>query len=147
MYIMQKETVVITLNEFLEGNYMAVHAYERYIEQVEDPKIKKGLQTIQQDHKQHALKIAEQIQNLGGVAVDGVGLAGTISEWFQKIKGDQKTEEVLQAALKGEEKGIESTEKLVRGDLDERSLELVRWVLNEDRRHIKQLKQLKQLLH
>ncbi|AVG11868.1 DUF2383 domain-containing protein [Paenibacillus larvae] len=144
---MQKETVVITLNEFLEGNYMAVHAYERYIEQVEDPKIKKGLQTIQQDHKQHALKIAEQIQNLGGVAVDGVGLAGTISEWFQKIKGDQKTEEVLQAALKGEEKGIESTEKLVRGDLDERSLELVRWVLNEDRRHIKQLKQLKQLLH
>lgn len=144
---MQKETVVITLNEFLEGNYMAVHAYERYIEQVEDPKIKKGLQTIQQDHKQHALKIAEQIQNLGGVAVDGVGLAGTISEWVQKIKGDQKTEEVLQAALKGEEKGIESTEKLVRGDLDERSLELVRWVLNEDRRHIKQLKQLKQLLH
>lgn len=144
---MQKETVVITLNEFLEGNYMAVHAYERYIEQVEDPKIKKGLQTIQQDHKQHALKIAEQIQNLGGVAVDGVGLAGTISEWFQKIKGDQKTEEVLQAALKGEEKGIESTEKLVRGDLDERSLVLVRWVLNEDRRHIKQLKQLKQLLH
>lgn len=60
---------------------------------------------------------------------------------------NQKTEEVLQAALKGEEKGIESTEKLVRGDLDERSLELVRWVLNEDRRHIKQLKQLKQLLH
>jgi bacterioferritin len=144
---MQQETVVNTLNEFLEGNYMAVHAYERYIEQVEDPKIKKGLQTIQQDHKQHALKIAEQIQNLGGVAVDGVGLAGTISEWFQKIKGDQKTEEVLQAALKGEEKGIESTEKLVRGDLDQRSLELVRWVLNEDRRHIKQLKQLKQLLH
>jgi len=61
-----KDNVVIEeLNSLLEGNYMAIHGYERYIQHVKDPNIKKELQRIQQEHKQNSALIAERIQNLG----------------------------------------------------------------------------------
>ena len=45
---------------------MGIHGYEQHIEKLMDPHIKKEFQNIQQDHKLHAMKVAERIQNLGG---------------------------------------------------------------------------------
>ena len=62
---MTAKNVIQTLNEFLQGQYMGIHAYEHHIEKLEDPNVKKEFQQIQQDHKLHAQKVAERIQNLG----------------------------------------------------------------------------------
>lgn len=43
--------VIKELNTFLEGNFMAVHAYEKYIQHIDDGEIKRVLQIIQQNHK------------------------------------------------------------------------------------------------
>jgi len=76
-----KDNVVIEeLNSLLEGNYMAIHGYERYIQHVKDPNIKKELQRIQQEHKQNS-------ENLGGVPVDGPGFMGSMAEVMNKFKG------------------------------------------------------------
>lgn len=70
--------VVKILNAFLKGQYMGIHAYEHCIEKLKDPNIKKEFQNIQQDHKIHALKVAERIQNLWGIPVDNEGIVGSV---------------------------------------------------------------------
>ncbi|WP_211350265.1 DUF2383 domain-containing protein [Paenibacillus anaericanus] len=137
---MDNSQVVKELNTFLEGNYMAILSYERYIQHVADPDVKKVLQDIQQEHKQHAIKVAERIQNLGGVPADDAGIQGGMVEFMNRFK--KATDDpnfILQDALKGEEKGIHISEKMVRGDLDPESLTLVKEILNEDRNHLDQL--------
>lgn len=137
---MDNSQVVKELNTFLEGNYMAVLSYERYIQHVADQDVKKVLQGIQKEHKLHAIRLAERIQNLGGVPADDAGIQGSMVEFMNRFK--KATDDpnfILQDAIKGEDKGIQISEQLVRGDLDPESLQLVEEILNEDRQHLDQL--------
>lgn len=138
-----ENAVINELNAFLEGNYMAIHAYERYIHDINDSKIRDVLQKIQQDHKQHATMIAERIQNLGGVPVNDVGFKGAMAEFVNNLKGSSHDPEfILQDALKGEERGIKMSKELVEGDLDPESLKLVKSILKHDEKHVDLLNQL-----
>ncbi|UCZ55085.1 PA2169 family four-helix-bundle protein [Bacillus shivajii] len=129
--------VIDELNSFLEGNFMAIHAYENYIEHIDDANLKAHLQELQEDHKQHAEMIAKRIQTLGGVPVDDVGLKGTIAEFVVHLKGVTKeNSSILKDALVGEKRGIKKSKQILSGDLDHESLELVKDILNEDEKHI-----------
>jgi len=141
-----KDNVVIEeLNSLLEGNYMAIHGYERYIQHVKDPNIKKELQRIQQEHKQNSALIAERIQNLGGVPVDGPGFMGSMAEVMNKFKGtSDDTEFILKDAAESENKGIKMAEELVRGNLDDESRKVVEKILDVNRKHVSQLNNLLQ---
>jgi bacterioferritin len=131
------ENVIKTLNEFLKGQYMGIRSYEHFIEKLEDESIKKEFQTMQQDHKQHALQIAERIQNLGGTPVNSEGLVGKIEGVLSQFQIPDTTEGVIQSARKGESYyGIGMSEEIVRGDLDEDSRQLVEQILDKDRRHV-----------
>ena len=55
----------------------------------------------------------------------------------------EQTNAILKEVIRGQEMGIEAAEELVRGDLDEESLHLVKENLNEDREQLETLKQLK----
>jgi len=130
-------SVIKELNTFLEGNYMAIHAYEKYIHHIDDSEIKHTLQKLQQDHKEHAMLVAERIQNLGGVPVDDVGMMGSVAELINKIKGPTKNlVPILKDALVGEYRGIEKSKALLNGDLDPISLDLVNAILSHDQKHI-----------
>ena len=135
-----KNKVIKELNTFLEGNFMAIHAYDNYIHHIDNVEIKQVLQKIQQDHKQHAMVIAERIQNLGGIPVDDVGMMGSVAEFMSKIKGPAKgTSPILKDALVGEHRGIEKSKKLLDGDLDPESLKLVKSILDVDQKHVELL--------
>lgn len=140
---MSEKDVVKELNAYLKGEYMGIHAYEHYIHHTQDPHIRTELQRMQQDHKQHAAKIAERIQDLGGQAVMDNGIKLSMMEFMMNIKGyPDSTERILKGVLNGQMKGIEASEDLVRGDLDDTSLQLVKQNLAEDRDHIDQLNRL-----
>lgn len=141
-----KDSVVTKeLNAFLEGNYMAVHGYERFIQHVKDLDVKNELQRIQQEHKQNSALIAERIQNLGGVPVDGPGLMGTMGETMNKLKGTtDDTAFILKDAAQSEDKGIKMAEEIVKGDLDRESRMLVEGILDTNRQHVSQLNNLVQ---
>lgn len=130
--------VVDALNDFLEGNYMAIHIYDKYIQRVDDDRIKQTLQQIQKNHKRHAEKISERIQNLGGLPVHDVGLKGSVTEWIGTIKGAVSNElsSILKDALIGEKRGIEKSKKLLEDKLDQESLSIVKDILAEDETHI-----------
>ncbi len=135
--------VIKELNTFLEGNYMAIRAYEQYIDRVDDLKIKQVLQEIQHNHKRHAALVAERIQNLGGIPVDDVGFMGKMAQFFSTLKG--KTDDpthILKDAVAGEQRGIEKSKELLDGDLDPESLALVKRILDTDQQHVTLLNQL-----
>ena len=132
-----KNNVIKELNTFLEGNFMAIHAYDNYIHHIDDVEIKQVLQKVQQDHKQHAMLIAERIQNLGGIPVDDVGMMGNVAEFINKLKGPAKgVAPILKDALVGEHRGIEKSKKILEGDLDPESLTLVESILDADQKHV-----------
>jgi len=138
-----KNKITKELNQFLEGNFMAIHAYEDFIEHMKDPAIKKTLQNIQQGHKQHAIKVAERIQDLGGVPVDDVGMKGKMVELMKNMKGKTiGTKDILKDALVGEQRGIEVSRKILENDLDQDSLQLVKTILAHDEEHVERLQHL-----
>ncbi|GAB2559117.1 DUF2383 domain-containing protein [Gracilibacillus alcaliphilus] len=140
---MSSEDVIKELNAFLKGEFMAIHSYEYYIQHVSDPFIKKELQRIQQEHKKHAVKIAERVQNLGGKAVEDNGVMLSIREGMLNLKGfPDSVEGILKNAINGQEKGMKIAEEIVRGDLDLESRQTVEEILDEDRDHINQLNNL-----
>lgn len=132
--------VVKELNEFLKGQYMGIHSYEHYIQKLEDPQIKIVFRDIQQGHKLHALKVAERIQNLGGEPVDDEGIIGSMQGFFSQLNLPDTTEGLIKGAIKGETLGIEMSEKIVRGDLDDESRILIEEILDHDRQHTTLLK-------
>ncbi|WP_078379973.1 ferritin-like domain-containing protein [Sutcliffiella halmapala] len=129
------------LNAFLEGEFMGIHAYEHYIQNTQDQAVKKDLQTIQQNHKMHAIFVAEQIQNLGGTAVDDVGIVGSFQERVAQVKGYPKeTHDIIKGAIRGEEFGTDMMAKMVKGDLDQESKSIVQSILAEHQQHIELLR-------
>lgn len=136
-----QQNVINTLNEFLRGQYMGIHAYEHLIEKLDDPNVKREFQSIQQEHKQHAMKVAERIQNLGGSPVDDEGIIGSIQGYMSQFMIPDNTKGILETALMGESHyGIEISEEIVKGDLDPESKQLIEEVLDRDREHVQLLR-------
>lgn len=137
------EDVIKELNAFLKGQYMGIHAYEHLIQSVDDFYIKKELQEIQQDHKIHAMRVAERIQNLGGHPVDDEGFIGSIQEFMSRFTTPESTDGILRTALKGEDYyGIQMSHEIVKGDLDVESKQLVDEILRHDEKHVARLREL-----
>jgi bacterioferritin len=135
-----EDTIVKELNEFLEGNFMAIHAYEKFIHHIDDPICKDKLQEIQKEHKIHAMQIAERIQDLGGIPADDAGFRGSVAEFMADLtQSTEGTHHILKDALAGEERGIKVSRELVKGDLDPESLELVKSILRRDEKHVEEL--------
>ncbi|MBM7554241.1 ferritin-like domain-containing protein [Thalassobacillus pellis] len=131
------------LNAFLKGQYMGIHAYEHLIQRIEDPKIKQELQNIQQEHKMHAMEVAERIQHLGGTPVDDEGITGSMQNFFSRFTLPDSPQGMLEKAYKGEDVyGIQLSEEIVKGDLDPTSKQLIERILQEDQHHLETLNQL-----
>ena len=132
--------VVKELNAYLKGEYMAIKAYDGFMERIKDPSMKQELQNIQRDHKKHAARVSERINNLGGKPAKGAGLMGTMSDVKNLMKrNSDDTSFILKDAGKGEYRGIQMAEEVVKGDLDPDSLKLIKDILNEDRSHVGKL--------
>ncbi|MFJ5621258.1 ferritin-like domain-containing protein [Peribacillus loiseleuriae] len=99
---MVDNNVVKTLNQFLKGQYMGIHAYEHHIQKLSNPDVKREFQRIQQEHKNHALNVAERIQNLGGTPVDDEGLIGSIQGFFSQFMIPETSVGIMESATKGE---------------------------------------------
>ncbi len=140
-----KQTVTTTLNEFLKGQYLGIREYEHFIEKLEDKSVKNQTQMMQQEHKQHALQVAERIQNLGGTPVDSEGVIGSVQSFLSQFNIPDTTEGMIESARKGEnEYGIGMSEKMVRGDLDEENRHVIEAILDRDRQRVKLLDELLQ---
>ena len=137
---MDKTTVINELNTVLKGEQMAVEAYEKFISAADDDKIRESFQQIQLNHKEHTGKLAERIQNLGAIPDYSTGVTGVFANMKLGMETNGKSSiDILKRAYDGEDKGIAAAEEVVRGDLDDTSLELVKNILSRDHDHLKSM--------
>ncbi|OLS40412.1 DUF2383 domain-containing protein [Bacillus sp. MRMR6] len=138
---MTNETVIEELNTLLRGTYMGIRSLEHYIQEVDNADLKKQLQSMQQEVKENAQKIAERIQNLGGVPADSEGFSGSMHSYMHKIMLPDDQTSMIEDAIKGMNNyGVEYSEELVKGDLDPESRKIAEEVIDTSRRHVEQLK-------
>jgi bacterioferritin len=140
---MRNDTVIEELNTLLSGTYMGVRSMEHYIEKVDDVELKRHFQSMQQELKRSAQKLAERIQNLNGVPSDSEGITGAIQGYIHRalLSGDSK--KILEDALKGvDDYGVHYSEEIVKGDLDPESKQIVEEVIDTNRRMAEVLRQM-----
>ncbi|WP_235907322.1 DUF2383 domain-containing protein [Niallia circulans] len=141
---MNTDQSIKTLNKFLQGQYMGIHSYEHFIQNLEDMSLKNSFTDILTDHTNNAHRISERISQLGGEPVDSEGIIGKAESILGNIFDPDKGDEVIiKHAIKGENLyGIKMSEQLVRDKLDDESMNLVHQILNNDREHVDLLKSL-----
>ncbi|MEC2074041.1 DUF2383 domain-containing protein [Alkalihalophilus marmarensis] len=141
--IENQQHVIKTLNKLVQGQYMGVHSYEEFIKNLDDSSpLRNRFMTIQKDLKHHAALLSERIQQLHGTPATSEGVIGKIELNIGQLLDHPKDEkDILKHAIKGENLyGIRMTEKLVRDELDEESLNLVHQILEKQREHVDYLK-------
>lgn len=131
------------MNEFLKGLYMGVHAYEYYIQNCEDPTVKKTLQDIQKEHKLSTIQVAERIQNLGGEPAKDEGTFASIIGKINRLTGPTNTEDIIQDAMKNEQKyAVHVAGENIKGDISEQQKRLIDQIFERNSKHVETLKQL-----
>ncbi|MBD3106952.1 DUF2383 domain-containing protein [Bacillus sp. AGMB 02131] len=131
------------MNDFLKGLYMGVHAYDYYIENCEDPTVKKTLQDIQKEHKLSTIQVAERIQNLGGKPAKDEGAFASIIGKFQQITAPTNTEEIIKEAMENEQKyAVHVAGENIKGDISEQQKQLIDSIFERNAKHVETLKHL-----
>ncbi|EOC99598.1 DUF2383 domain-containing protein [Caldisalinibacter kiritimatiensis] len=140
----EKEKILDSLNNLLQGEYMAIEGYNIFINHIDDPRLKNEFQNIQQDHRRHAALLAERIQNYDDMPREKTGFKGAMADTMLKMDLSVRDDapHILRKAYEGEGKGIKMAEEVVRGDLDSESRELVGEILSEDRKHLDRMRKL-----
>jgi len=131
------KSIIDELNTFLKGNYMAIHAYDRYLQNIDDSNVRQVFQIIQANHRKHAQLIKKRILALRGEPADNAGMIGKMVEWMYTFK--QETTElahIIKDAQTGEYRGIKKSKEMLENDLDEESLALVKQILKKDEEHV-----------
>ena len=136
-----KETIS-SLNQLLQGEYMAIESFNNFISKVEDDNnVKKTFQEIQKQHRQNINILADYIQDLGGRPHENLGMKGTMADMKVSmglgLKAD--ADEIIKKALEGETRGVNMAEKVLRGNLDNKSRDLAGEILQKDRSSIDKL--------
>jgi hypothetical protein len=133
-----------SLNKLLQGKHMAIESFNVFMSRIKDDTTKHTFQQVQDGHRGNAKLLAEYIQNSNGMPKENIGVKGM----FANLKvgaqlGSVPCEwEIIKEAIEGETQGINMAEKVLRGNLDDKSRQLAGEVLQKDRESIEILKKL-----
>lgn len=138
-----KETIK-SLNQLLQGEYMAVESFNMFISKVEDENVKNTFQEIQKQHRQNIDTLAGYIQNIGGQPHENLGIKGMMADMKVSMSLGLKTDtaEIIKKAVEGETQGVNMAEKVLRGNLDNKSRDIAGEILHKDRSSIDKLNRL-----
>lgn len=138
------EETIKVLNELLQGEYMALESFNLFISRMEDEKIKDELLQIQKEHRSNIETLSNYILDIGGKPEENTGMKGKMGEMMlnRQLGDSSDANEVIEKAIDGETKGINKTEKILRGHLDDASRALTGKILANDRASIDKLRNL-----
>lgn len=131
------------LNQLLQGEYMAVDAFNVFISKTENEKIKSTLQEIQKRHRENISSLASYIQDLHGKPKENLGLKGFMADFKLDMELASESDfDIIKKAINGETQGINMAEKVLRGNLDDESRKIAGEILENDRLSLDKLKTL-----
>ena len=123
---------------------MAVDSFNNFISKLKDDRTIQCFKEVQKQHRENIDKLAEYIQDIGGKPDENIGLKGKMGEMKLNIDLGFQTNanKIIEKAIEGETQGVNMAEKVLRGDLDDRSRDLAGEILKKDRESIEKLKDL-----
>lgn len=123
---------------------MAVESFNNFIFRLEDENVKQAFKEVQEQHRENIDKLASYIQDIGGQPDENLGMKGKMGEMKLNMDLGSKTDtdEIIKKAIEGETKGVNMAEKVLRGNLDERSRDIAGEILQKGRNSIEKIKNL-----
>ena len=133
-----------SINELLQGEYMAIESFNNFISRLEVGNTKDVFQDIQKQHRENIDVLAMYIQNAGGQPDENLGMKGKMGDFKLNMELGSLSDanQVIEKAIEGETQGVNMAEKVLRGRLDDKSRELAGNILENDRQSIERLKNL-----
>jgi len=133
-----------SLNQLLQGEYMAVESFNNFISRLEDENVKQAFKEVQQQHRENIDKLAGYIQDIGGQPKENLGMKGIMGDikLNMDLGSDAGMDKIIEKAIEGETKGVNMAEKVLRGELDDRSRDIAGEILHQDRKSIEKIKNL-----
>lgn len=141
---MTDKKTIKSLNQLLQGEYMAVESFNNFISRLDDENVKQTFKDIQKQHRDNIEKLASYIQDMGGKPEENLGMKGKMGNTMlnMELGSESDTLEILEKAIEGETRGVNMAEKVLRGDLDDKSRDMAGEILHKDRASIDKLKSL-----
>lgn len=138
------QETIQSLNRLLQGEYMAVESFNNFISKLADENVKQTFQEVQKQHRENIGKLAGYIQEIGGRPEENLGMKGFMGDMKinMDLGSDATTAEIIAKAIEGETPGVNMAEKVLRGNLDEKSRDIAGEILHKDRKSIDMLKSL-----
>jgi uncharacterized protein (TIGR02284 family) len=132
------------LNRLLQGEYMAVESFNTFIFKAKDENVKKTFQEVQKQHRQNIKTLASYIQDIGGKPRENLGIKGKMADMKVSMDFGVKagTNEIIKKAVEGETLGVNMAEKVLRGNLDDKSRDIAGEILHRDRSSVDKLNNL-----
>ena len=105
-----------SLNQLLQGEYMAVESFNNFIYKLEDKDAKQVFQEVQKQHRENIEKLASYIQDMGGQPNENLGIKGKMAEIKLNMDLGSETDdnEIIKKAIEGENKHVNMAENLKR---------------------------------
>lgn len=138
------QETIQSLNQLLQGEYMAVESFNNFISKLADENVKQTFQEVQKQHRENIEKLAGYIQEIGGRPEENLGMKGIMGNMKinMDLGSDADQDEIIAKAIEGETQGVNMAEKVLRGNLDQKSRDIAGEVLHKDRQSIEKLKSL-----
>lgn len=123
---------------------MAVESFNNFISRLEDEKVEQSFKEVQKQHRENIDKLASYIQDIGGRPEENLGLKGKMGDVKinMELGSNADTVEIIKKAVEGETQGVNMAEKVLRGDLDDKSRDIAGEILHKDRSSIDKLNSL-----
>jgi len=141
---MHNGEAIKSLNQLLQGEYMAVESFNNFLSRLDEENVRQVFKEVQKQHRENISRLASYIQDIGGKPEENLGLKRKMGEI--KINMDlgshSDTAKIIEKAIEGETQGVNMAEKVLRGNLDDRSRDVLGEILNNDRKSIEKLKSL-----
>ncbi|NLX71049.1 MAG: DUF2383 domain-containing protein [Clostridiales bacterium] len=141
---MPSKNTIKSLNQLLQGEYMAVEIFNNFISRTKNENMKQVFKKVQKQHRENIDKLASYIQDIGGKPEENLGIKGKKGDIKinMDLGSDADTYEIIEKAIEGETQGVNMAEKVLRGELDDKSRDIAGEILHKDRKSIEELKNL-----
>jgi uncharacterized protein (TIGR02284 family) len=131
------ENITTVLNDLIQLDIDAVHAYGQAIDNIDDASVRARLQEFQNDHERHVTELTQSVREHGGTPVEHKrDFKGFLIEGMTAIRSATGTKGALKAMKTNELLTNRSYDKALAEDLAPRVRDLVMRNRDDERRHL-----------
>jgi uncharacterized protein (TIGR02284 family) len=136
------KAAIDALNELIQLDYDALHAYKQAIEKIDDTIARLDLEAFQADHERHVVDLAAAVRTLGGEPeCTGRDLKGFLLEGLTALRSVTGTMGALKAMRMNEKLTNRSYERALEAKLPPAARDVVLRNREDERRHLAAIEQ------